>query len=230
MLRDEIKRSSEESGIGQNNNYFQFKTSGKWRLRILTNPVAMATHFFGQGKGASVCYGMEKGCPFHGEEAPKDDKGNEKRASLKFSCYIIDREDGKIKFAELPLSVVMRIADFEEDEDFKFNGYPMPYDIKVTFDKENKDPKSMYKTEASPKQEPITVEEENTLAESMSKLNPVDFVQKRKEKQLEEHKNNGIWDKANEARANRLRSQKDVSGKDEDGVEYPKEDLGEIPF
>ena len=87
---------------------FEFE-EGANKMRVLTFPVILATHFIG-GKGgtAVICVGIDEGCPFHGDKAPKDDKGNEKAPSLKLVSYIIDRRDDKVKLAELPLSVRKR--------------------------------------------------------------------------------------------------------------------------
>ena len=53
------------------------------------------------------------------------------QGSSKFLCHVIDRKDGKIKLAELPYTIGTTIAGYQSDEDYKFDGFPMPYDIKV---------------------------------------------------------------------------------------------------
>lgn len=190
-----MQQGAKEHGAESTSDLFQFDKSGQYRIRLLTKPVAIATHFFGPGQPSVVCVGVDKGCPFHGPEAPKDDKGNEKRPSVKFMAYVVDRSDGKVKLGELPWSVIGRVADFEEDEEFQFDGYPMPYDIKIKVDKENKDPKSIYKAEASPKMEPISAEEGVELSDKISKTTPEQYVQKRKDKQLEKFKFDGTLDR-----------------------------------
>lgn len=186
--RDVLNQTAEEHGM--NSGLFQFEKSGAYKLRLLTKPVALATHFFGRGQTSAICFGADKGCPFHGERAPKDEDGNEKRPSVKFVTYLINRATGKIQLGELPWSVISAIADFEEDEDYAFKEYPMPYDIKVTVDKENKDPKQIYKTLASPKQEALTGDEMVELKSALGKMTPEAYVDARKQKQMNKGKPN----------------------------------------
>jgi hypothetical protein len=177
--KDLIDKASKEYGTG-GSDMFQFKKSGKYTIRLLTDPAPIATHFLGKGQGAYVCFGKDKGCPFH--------KDTDKAPSLKFMVYLVDRSDGKVKLGELPYSVIAKVADYEEDEDYAFEAYPMPYDIKVTFDKENSDPKQIYKVLASPKKADLKEEETTALSESMEKLTPADYVEKRKAKALAKFK------------------------------------------
>lgn len=213
-LRDEMNQEAVAHGAGsQGGDIFSFVT-GNFKMRIMSKPVAIATHFFGKGVPSAVCVGMEKGCPHHNEGQDKP--------SVKFMAYaLIRKEDGdQFKLAELPWSVVSRIADFQEDEDYAFDGYPMPYDIKVKVDKENPDPKQIYKTEASPNRGVITEEEQNMLDEAIKKITPEEFVAKRKEKQLAK---NGPYKP--EMTGNTGTS---VGG----GIEYPDEEIDpmDIPF
>lgn len=225
-IREQMKQDAEEHGMNTGGDFLQFET-GDYRLRILTKAEALATHFFGPGQPSHICYGSTKGCPFHGEGAPKDEKtGKERSASVKYMAYVLDRKDGKVKLAELPWSVLSRIADFEEDEDYKFDAYPMPYDVKIKVDKANKDPKSIYKTEASPKSEPVTEAERDLLMASMEKLTPADFVDKRKKNELNKQMENGVWQKAADERAARVQVAKEKTEQANDGVDdvvaYPE--------
>lgn len=196
--KDLIDKASKEYGTG-GSDIFQFKKSGKYTIRLLTDPAPIATHFLGKGQGAYVCFGKDKGCPFH--------KDTDKAPSLKFMVYLVDRADGKVKLGELPYSVIAKVADFEEDEDYAFEAYPMPYDIKVTFDKENSDPKQIYKVLASPKKTELKEEETAALAEGMEKVTPVDYVEKRKAKALAKFQSEGSAEK------------------DYRGADYPEEEL-----
>lgn len=184
-MRDNMNRAAEEHGMGGGNDFFSFKKSGEYVLRVLTEPLAMATHFFGKGVPGSVCYGKDKGCPF--ESARYDSP------TVKFQCYLIDRSDGKVKIGELPWSVISVLADLEEDNDWSFVGYPMPYDIKVKVDKENADPKQIYKTLGVPRREALTTEEENEFSRKASVQTVEQYIALRKEKQIEKHKEAGIW-------------------------------------
>lgn len=174
---DEIKDQSKQYGGGGDSNYFKFEDKGVYRIRILNQPKVVATHFFGKGNPSVVCVGMDEGCEYH--------KEGDKRPSIKLATYIIDRKDGKIKLAELPLSISYSLNDLQEDQDFAFSDFPMPYDVKITYDPDNDDPKAKYRLVASPKQEPVTDEEQADLAEKMKKLTPEQYVENKKAKQKE---------------------------------------------
>lgn len=174
-LKDQINQEAEKYGAkSQSSEFFKFE-KGQNRIRILNQPAIIATHFFGAGQKAVVCVGVDEGCPHH--------KGEEKKPSLKLATYIIDRKDGEVKLAELPLSVGYAINDLQEDEDFAFDDFPMPYDIKVISDPDNQDPKAKYRVQPSPKKEEMTTEEKEAFDKEMEKITPEAYVEKRKEKQ-----------------------------------------------
>lgn len=204
--------------------FFKFDKTGNYKLRVLTNPKALATHFFGKGFPSSVCYGMEKGCPFHNPE-------NEK-ASVKYQAYVIDREDNQIKLAELPWSVMARIGDFEEDDELAFEEFPMPMDIKVKVNKESTDKKGVYTTDASITKIPITTEEDNLFIEKMKVETVEQFVENKKIKQLAKHKADGTWDKEAEKRKEFLNKVEVKKPSTEEVIEYPPEEINpdDIPF
>lgn len=187
-LQDDIKNNAEGYGVtpgGGNSDFFAFE-KGENKIRILNRPAnVLATHFFGKGKAAYVCVGLENNCPYHeGEQAPKDDNGNVKKPSLKLVSYVIDRKDGKVKLAELPLSIGYAIQDLMNSEDYSFDEFPAPYDITVTYDPDNKDPKAIYRSLPSPKLIPLTEEENASFNEAMSKMSPEAYIEKRKEKAM----------------------------------------------
>lgn len=198
---DDINEEQKKYG-GGGGNRFEFENKGVYRIRILNQPKVLATHFFGKGNPAVTCVGIDEGCTYHTE---KDD-----RPSIKLVTYVIDRKDGKVKIAELPLSISYALNDLQEDEEFAFENFPMPYDVKVTYDPDNKDPKAKYRLVASPKQEALTDEEETELAEKMKKQTPEQYVESKKHKQKEKG---------------------GVSQRNSD-VEYPKEEINpdDIPF
>lgn len=197
---DDIKNEAKQYGGGGSSDYFQFDGKGVYKMRILCQPKVTATHFFGKGNPAVVCIGVDEGCQHH--------KADEKKPSIKLATYIIDRADGKIKMAELPLSLSYSLSDLQEDSDFAFEDFPMPYDVKVNYDPDNNDPKMIYRLVASPKQEPVTEEETATLSEKMGNQTPEQYVENKKKRQKE--KSEGP------AKA----------------VEYPKENIDpeDIPF
>ena len=102
MSAESLKEAEKEFELG--GSYFKFE-EGDNKIRILTMWEPLATHFVDAGRKtiAHVCFGKDKGCPYHDEGAPLDEKGNPKSPSVKFVTYICDRKDGdKIKVADLP--------------------------------------------------------------------------------------------------------------------------------
>ena len=172
-IRDERKKYGAEAGGG----YFNFDHAGIYKMRILHQPKVTATHFFGKGNPAVVCIGVDEGCQYHKED--------DKKPSIKLATYILDREDGKVKMAELPLSISYSLQDLQNDSDFAFDEFPMPYDVKITYDPENKDPKSIYRLTPSPKQEEITTDEQDSLTAALEKKTPEQYVEDKKRKQKE---------------------------------------------
>lgn len=187
-LKDQLENETRDvrnSGI-----YFKFQ-EGDNRIRVLSEGAVVATHFFGKGVPASVCYGISKGCPFHDEKAPKDEKGQPKNASIRYRCYVLDRVDEQIKQVDLPYSVVQKISALQEDPEWAFE-FPMPYNIKVTY-KPDESPTNMYSVIGSPKREELRDEIGSKLADLLSSANPVKLVQDQKDRQMLLHKEQGIW-------------------------------------
>ena len=239
-INSQLNEGQKEYGVNSNTPYFKFE-KGDNRIRILTEGEVIATHFFGKGQRPSVCYGVEKGCPFHGERAPKDDKGNEKKPSLKYTCYIIDKRDAeeKIQIADLPYSIIKQVGDYQENIDYAFTSFPMPYDVTVKFDPDSPSPASMYKVIASPKQEPVSDTVMGKLAEKMTTLTPKDSVAKKKNRQMQEHTEQGILITPEKAKENRKewveRVNKEAAAKGElelDTIDYPVNEINpeDIPF
>lgn len=224
-LKDDMQKDQEQYGAGKKGDFFQFKKSGLYKIRILSKPVALATHFFGKGVPSSVCYGEDKGCPFHGGDGP----------SVKFQTYVLDRADGKVHLGEIPWSVLSAIADLETDEDYSFSGYPMPYDVKITVDKENTDPKQIYKLVPSPAKTELTAAEQAELDQKLSKMTVEVYVEKRKNDALQKHKDDGTYEREMERRgkldAELKQAMEENAGK-EPAIKYPDEEINpeDIPF
>lgn len=179
----DLDADAKKYGGNVSSDRFEF-VRGKNIIRVLTFPEIIATHFIGPGgKTAVVCVGIDEGCPFHGEGAPKDERtGNEKAPSLKLVSYIVDRKDGKVKLAELPLSVRYGLQALQDTEGFGFVDFPIPYDIQVFHDPDNKDPKAKYRTTGIPKFDPLTPAEQAEFDEAMKRLTPEQYIEKRKNK------------------------------------------------
>lgn len=175
---EDLKKEMKQYGGGSgNSDYFEFETPGVYKMRILVQPKVIAYHFPPTGR-PDTCIGVEEGCIHHGADA--------KKPTIRLVTYIIDRIDNKVKRAELPLSISYAMNDLQEDSDFAFDGFPMPYDVKITYDPKNTDPKAKYRLVASPKQEPLTSEEADNLLKAMNKQTPEQFVEMKKKFQNKE--------------------------------------------
>ena len=170
---NDLDKEVKQYGGSTGSNKFEFK-KGANKVRILTFPEILATHFFGKGNPSVICVGIEDGCQFH-----KDDND---RPSLKLVSYVVDREDGKVKLAELPLSVRYGLQDLQNTEGFEFSDFPMPYDVQIFHDPDNNDPKAKYRTTDIPKMIPLTKEEQESFDAEMKRMTPEQYVEKRKAK------------------------------------------------
>jgi len=176
---DDIKDKSQKYGAnaGGGGSYFQFK-KGLNKIRILAQPEVIAFHFFGQGNKPAVCVGVDENCPYHTE--------NDSKPVIKLATYILDRDDeDKIKIAELPLSLSYALSDLQNDVDFQFDEFPMPYDVKITHDPDNDDPKAKYRLQPAPNREELSTEVQEGLDLKMKEMTPADYVEIRKSKQVD---------------------------------------------
>jgi len=154
-LSESLKQAEKEYEIG-GGDYFKFE-EGENKIRILTMWEPLATHFVKVGSKTNphVCYGKDKGCPLHDENAPLNDKGEPASPTVRFVTYICDRkDDDKIKVADLPYTVVKAITSLQGDEDYAFDDFPMPFDVKVKYDKKEAGA-AMYSVTPSPNREPV---------------------------------------------------------------------------
>ncbi len=141
-----IQQTEKQFGLGQND-AFQFE-KGPNKIRVLTmSEKPLATHWV--GKKSFNCIGEEEGCFYHGDNAPLNDKGEPARPSIKYLAYILDRRDNQIKLMYVPYSVYKAVADLFNNDDYKFDDLPMPYDLTITYDKDGS-PAQMYSTLPSP--------------------------------------------------------------------------------
>jgi hypothetical protein len=153
-LSDSLKQAEKEYELG--GDYFKFE-EGDNKIRVLTMWEPLATHFVKAGSKTTphTCYGKDKGCPLHDEGAPLDDNGNPKAPSVRFVTYVCDRKDSdKLKVADLPYTVVKAITALQTDEDYAFDNFPMPFDVKVKYDK-NEAGAAMYSVTPSPNRESL---------------------------------------------------------------------------
>ena len=137
-LEEALRNVEREFSIG--GNMFEF-VDGENKVRILDigdskNFVPVATHFFDKKTKPATCYGADEGCPYHGDMAPVDKDGNPAKPSIKFLAYVLNRKSNRIELAKLPYTVVKKIVALQKDEDYHFDAFPMPYDLKITYDRE----------------------------------------------------------------------------------------------
>lgn len=181
-INDSLEKGMEDTRASLN--FLNKFNEGDTRVRILTEGAVIAQHFFGKGIRPSICYGISKGCPFH--------KSDDNAASVKYSCYILDRTDNSIKLADLPYSVIKKIGDLQLNSEWAFDTFPMPYDVTVTH-KPKESPANMYSVVGSPKRDVLDQTVLTALDELMKSADPAKLIENKKAKQLEEHKASGIW-------------------------------------
>lgn len=171
---DEINKEAKlYGGGGARSDFFEFE-EGENRIRILHHPKVIAYHFPPTGK-PDVCVGIDEGCPHHGADA--------KKPTIRLCTYVINRKSKKIEFAELPVSLSYALNDLQKNPDYAFSEFPMPYDVTVTHDPKNPDPKAKYRLLPSPKIVDISPLEKEELEEVLKKMTPEQYVEKRKGKQ-----------------------------------------------
>lgn len=204
-LNEQLKQDAEKYNLGSGaggSDYYNIEEGNDNVVRVLTTGEVYATHFLGKGTKSPICYGVEKGCPI------RDDEGNHPTpSSVRYALYVLDRKDNEVKLAMFPYSVMRGIADLQENPDFQFDEFPMPYDIRITY-RPDEAPANKYKVDAVPRIEPISEEVQEQLNEKLRDITPTDFVEKMKEKQITKHKEAGIW-----------KSPEDLRKEFEEGVE-----------
>lgn len=146
-FNQKIQETSKQYGLGQSDAY-QFE-KGPNKFRVLTmSEKPLATHWV--GKKSFNCIGEEEGCQYHGDNAPKNDKGEPARPSIKYLSYVLDRKTSEVKMMYMPYSICKAIGELQMSDDYSFNDLPMPYDLTVNFDPDAS-PAQMYSVIPSPK-------------------------------------------------------------------------------
>lgn len=183
---ENLKKVEEQEGLNTGSDLFYRVEEGNDNVvRVLTPAEVIVYYFAGQGKKPFVAYG-------HDEGDPRKKGTDEWKPSPRFAMYVIDRKDGGVKLAEFPYSVQKALSDLQKNPDYSFDEVPMPYDIRITYNK-SEAPATMYKVSALPKHTPVTDEENEALEERMRKLTPADYVEKKKEAQKTADQEAGIW-------------------------------------
>lgn len=103
-------------------------------------------------------------------------KGN---PTYRFVCWVLDRKDAVIKPYFMPVSIARALGSMQEDPEYAFKDFPMPYDI--TINAKGAGTKEVdYQVVAARQNSPLTDMEQTALKERM----PItEFVAKLNEKQ-----------------------------------------------
>ena len=205
-LKEKAERDQEanKEHINKSGGWFKF-LEGDNTFRILVEPEVMYEDYKN-----GICY---TDCGYTG--------------SPKYLTQILDRADGKIKLMKIPYSIYTTIAEYQTDEDYAFEDFPIPYDIKVKA--VGAGTKEVSYTALPKKVRELSDEDEQKFKELLADekyKTPAEIIEKMKSNHVEKHKEDGTWDKRQEDKAQLA---KDLKGTQEDvpTIEYPEEELGE---
>lgn len=175
---DKIKAQEEEGrreGISsQGGGWYKF-VEGDNVFRVLTEP-----ELFFEDFKRGICY---TDCGYQG--------------SAKFLTFVLDMKDNKVKVARLPYGIGTTIAGFQQDEDYKFDGFPMPFNIKVKA--KNAGTKEVeYTVLPSPNRSDVS---EQVLGELSKSKSVAEILTKMKDDQKQKHIEDGTWQKEQDRKA-----------------------------
>ena len=213
---DKIKQQENEAqqqGIASRGNYFKFQ-EGDNVFRVLTSPEMYFENF-----KIGTCY---TDCGYEG--------------SAKFMCYLavtekdLENNDVQvIKQATLPYKIGTTIAEYESDEDYAFDSFPIPFNIKVKA-KGAGTKEVEYTVTPSPKR----TEVDPQVMMQLNGLKPIEeIIAKKKEAQKEKHVADGTWQKEQDRKAELKKGLDEAkAGAGLPVVEYPEDEIGpdDIPF
>lgn len=216
MYKEKLEKSFEAGKAynvnNSNSDWFKFK-EGANTFRILSEPVI----FFEDYK-RGICY---TDCAYQG--------------SAKFLTWILDRADNKIKLGKFPYTKGIEIVSMENDVDYGFTGFPMPYDITI-----NADDKVGTKdvTYSAPLPRPIKPLSQDILVELGKRKPCEEIIEKLKEKNKQKHVADGTFQKEQDRKAALAKELGDARTKPTqkieiaEGIDYPQENIhpDDIPF
>ena len=159
-LQDKVDEANKSEYSASGGGWFKTK-EGANSIRVLCEPEVIFEDY-----KMGICY---TGCNFKG--------------SPKYLTYVLDRADGAVKLYKLPYGIFQSMAVFEKDEDTKFEGFPMPYDLKIhAVGAGTKDVK--YTVTPSPK---LVLVVEDVMASLTKKKSVKEMVEILKAKNKEKH-------------------------------------------
>lgn len=199
-LSDKIKQDEKSELAQKSEGWFKFK-EGKNSIRILSEPMVIYEDYV---KG--ICF---TDCGF---------KGN-----IKYMAYVIDNVDLGIKKMKIPYGIFQYIADLEDDEDWQFQGFPMPYDLNI-----NATNAGVKEVNYDVKPRPVRTEIPDEIKIALAKKKPiVEVIEDLKKKNKEKHIAEGRFNAMGATTAKTA-----PSHEGSDRIEYPVEDINpeDIPF
>ena len=168
---EEERAKSEGYYTPSSSDYFNLE-EGDNTFRILAMPEQVFERYLPSAKKYEICY---TDCGYQG--------------TPKFRVWVLDRKDNLIKIAKLPYTIGTLIAKYQTDEDYAFEDFPMPYDIKVNA--KNAGTKEVEYT-VTPR--PQRTDVEASIMEEFAEKTPMaEIVAKMKDKQKEQHVKDGVY-------------------------------------
>lgn len=225
-FNEKSEKDAEEHGMGDSGIFYRVENGNKNVCRVLTPFVAYASYFLGKGSRPAIAYGFDKGDP--------RSRDPEMKKSIRYVGYVLDQNDNKVKQAEFPYSVHKAIGALQENPDYAFDDIPMPYDIRITYNKEES-PANMYNVQATPNRDEISPEILEDLEKKIAEYPPEKVVEKKKEQQIETDKKMGIWltpEQVKKYKDDLEEELKKGGGNVEGAIDYPSEKINpeDIPF
>lgn len=166
-LEDKMKQDEKSEHAARGGGFFKFK-EGENKMRILAEPFAIYKDY-----KLGICY---TDCRFQG--------------SMKYLTYVLDYVTGTIKLMEIPYGIFQTIANWQLKVDYKFEGFPMPYDITI----DAKDAGTKEVKYVSTPARSNTVISEPIVAELSKKRSIPEIIEKMKDINKQKHQSDGTWD------------------------------------
>lgn len=172
-LKEKLANANNSEHAQKSSDWFKFK-EGDNTIRVLTEPET----FFEDYK-LGICY---TDCGFQG--------------SVKGLSWVLDRADNKIKLMKLTYNFMQQLENYESDEDYSYEEYPMPYDVKINAKNAgSKEVKYSYIPRPRKELDPKIIED---LSKEKS---CIDIIEKMKENNINKHKEDGTWDRIRQENA-----------------------------
>lgn len=188
------------------NEFFKLK-AGDNKVRVLTDPVRVMKYYNQAAKKSFIAF---KDCGYSADTKPR------------WLCYVYNHEKEAIELAELPHTIAKQMLEYKDNDDYKFDSCPMPYD--VTINKKGENLETEYNVIPARKNSDIPKE---TLDE-LKTLKPCGEIKKAwQEKELENLSKDEEWLNGYKKRVKARKSKTE-----DETIEYPEEDISpeDIPF